>query len=186
MTKSELRKKKLKQLNEMQSNERTLIEKTIVYNFLSSTLYKNAQIIGITISQGIEWNTKPIIESAWRNHKTICVPKCNPKDHTMKFYKLEQFEQLEEGFAKILEPKIKECMEVKKNDIDLLVVPGILFDKNGYRIGYGGGFYDRYLVDFHGVTVSIAANQQIVEKVPTNRYDIPVQYIITENDFIQI
>ena len=71
------------------------------------------------------------------------------------------------------------------SEVDLIIVPGVAFDKCGYRIGYGGGYYDRFLSNLDHVTkISLAFNMQLIDKIPTDHFDIPVNYIITEKEII--
>ena len=97
----------------------------------------------------------------------------------MTFYKINSLDELVEGYYSIKTPPKIEKNIIKKDEIDLILVPGVGFDKNNYRIGFGGGYYDRYLKDFKGYTISLAFKEQIVEKVPTNEFDLPVDLVIT-------
>lgn len=185
MLKSELRKAMTDFLKKMPEREKRDIEEKILQNLLSSSLWKDARTIGVTVSQGFEWNTGPIIESGWEQGKTICVPKCMPKEKKLVFYELGDFDQLEKSYYNLLEPKTDKTTRVEKPQIDLLIVPGLVFDKNGYRIGFGGGYYDRFLADFPNKTVSLAHSGQIREGLPIDSYDIPVQHLITETGKIK-
>ncbi|MGA8941500.1 MAG: 5-formyltetrahydrofolate cyclo-ligase [Thermoactinomyces sp.] len=185
MLKSELRKIMIDYLKKMTEQEKQKIEEKLLGNLLSSDLWKNARTIGVTVSQGVEWNTRPIIESGWEQGKTICVPKCLPKNKKLHFYKLDDFGQLEKSFYNLLEPKPEKTTKVEKPLIDLLIVPGVVFDKNGYRIGFGGGYYVRFLIGFPNKTVSLAHSIQIREDLPIDSHDIPVQHLITESGKIK-
>ncbi len=185
MLKSELRKTMIDYLKKLPEWERQKFEEKILGNLLSSSLWKDARTIGVTVSQGFEWNTGPIIESGWKQGKTMCVPKCIPEERKLVFYKLDNFRQLEKSFYNLLEPKAEETAKVEKPQIDLLIVPGLVFDKNGYRIGFGGGYYDRFLMDFPNKTVSLAHSSQIKGDLPIDSYDIPVQHLITETGKIK-
>jgi len=66
-----------------------------------------------------------------------------------------------------------------------LIVPGLVFNEKGYRIGFGGGFYDRFLADYHGKTVSLAFDFQVMKEIPTESFDLPVQIIITNERVIR-
>nr|WP_164670338.1 5-formyltetrahydrofolate cyclo-ligase [Virgibacillus doumboii] len=185
MEKTELRKDTIKKLKNIPDAERKQIEDGLKYHLVESDLWKQSDIIGITISNGFEWNTKPIIETAWQEGKTVCVPKCLPKQRKMEFYQINTYDQLEVVYYQLLEPIPEETVKMEKNMIDLLVVPGLLFDKNGYRIGFGGGYYDRFLEDYRNKTVSIASASQIVEELPAESYDLPIERIITENGILR-
>ena len=137
--------------------------------------------IAITISNKQEVDTIEIIRTLWDLKKKVVVPKCNPKDRSMEFYEIKNFNQLENVYMDLQEPK-PECTQlVPRENIDSIIVPGIVFDKKGYRIGYGGGYYDRYLTQFDGMLISVAFNIQLRESVPKESFDIPVDVIITES-----
>lgn len=185
MAKKELRNDIIQRLNTLSDDERGKIEKELAANLVTSDGWKQAEAIGITISHGIEWNTKPIIETAWQEGKTVCAPKCLPEERQMDFYAFNRYDQLEKVYYQLWEPKPEETEKLTKRNIDLLVVPGLLFDRDGYRIGFGGGYYDRFLTDFPNRKLALASSKQIVEKLPTEPFDIPVDAIITESGFLQ-
>ncbi|WP_181350113.1 5-formyltetrahydrofolate cyclo-ligase [Thalassobacillus sp. CUG 92003] len=160
------------------------IEQAIHTRLFESQLWKEADTIGVTIAQDHEWSTTPIIERAWEEGKRIVVPKCLPREKQLDFYHLEHNGQLECVYVGLLEPNPGQSVYVEKHEIDLLLVPGLLFDAEGFRIGHGGGFYDRYLTQYEGVKLSLASQQQIVETLPHESFDIPVDHILTESGFI--
>ncbi|WP_217490462.1 5-formyltetrahydrofolate cyclo-ligase [Lentibacillus jeotgali] len=185
MDKSELRSDIIEKLQSLSAAERNDIEQLLAENLLTSEIWKQSSVIGITISHGFEWNTKLIIEKAWENGKQICAPKCLPKERKMDFYRINSYDQLEVVYYNLQEPKPRETEKITKHHIDLLVVPGLLFDKQGYRIGFGGGYYDRFLTDFTNKKLSLAANMQVVDKIPAASFDIPVDDVITESGFLR-
>lgn len=142
--------------------------------------WKNADTIGITISKMPEVDTYQIIRKAWEENKRIAVPKCIPETKTMVFRALTAFNELESVYYGLFEPIVELTKEVPKEEIDLMIVPGLGFTKEGYRIGFGGGYYDRYLQDYKGKTLSLAFSLQIVPSLPIEPHDIPVSKIITE------
>ncbi|TXL67979.1 5-formyltetrahydrofolate cyclo-ligase [Cerasibacillus terrae] len=183
MEKENLRKKTIQSLY-LLAEEKKNIEIQLYHHLFTSTLWKEATIIGVTISQNHEWNTKPIIEKAWEEGKTVTVPKCIPKTKQLTFYQLTNLQQLEKSYFDLLEPNPKKTKEIINKKIDLLIVPGVVFDRNGYRIGFGGGYYDRFLEKFTNTTVSLLHTTQLLEEIPKESHDIPVEYLITENGWI--
>lgn len=181
MEKEELRKDAIHRLKDLRTNERIEIERGLLNQLLNSEHWKNAKTIGITISQGFEWNTEPIIKAAWEAGKDVCAPKCTPETKALNFYKFTSYNQLEVVYYNLKEPNKTSTDIVEKNDVDLIIVPGVLFDKMGYRIGFGGGYYDRFLQDFHNQTLSLVSTVQLVGELPNDTFDIPVQYIVTES-----
>ncbi|WHX99319.1 5-formyltetrahydrofolate cyclo-ligase [Neobacillus sp. DY30] len=158
---------------------------------IASTLYKDedwllANIIGITISKEPEVDTFQIIRKAWEAGKVVVVPKCDPKVKTLSFWRITEFSQLESVFYGLLEPKIEETTEVKPEDIDLLFVPGLAYTREGFRLGFGGGYYDRYLENYPGKTISLAFHIQVIPQFPVEKHDIPVSKIITNDEVIKI
>lgn len=184
LEKEQLRASMRKKLESLTTEEKKLIEQNITEELLSSNLWKQSKIIGITISRHVEWNTSKIIKEAWDQGKVICVPKSYPKEHKMIFYKINSFEQVEKQYHDLLEPIPNKSERINKKQIDLLIVPGLLFDRNGFRIGFGGGYYDRFLTDFPNETLSLLSQLQLVDKIPTDAYDIPVKYLVVENEII--
>jgi 5-formyltetrahydrofolate cyclo-ligase len=174
----EFMKKKLKELNDME-----YIKKS---NDIAARLYrnhewKNSNVIGITISRKREVQTCNIIKKAWELGKEVVVPKCFPEDKRMGFYQIKDFSQVEEVFFGLKEPTPALTKRVEHDEIDLLIVPGVCFSTDGYRIGYGGGYYDRYLENYKGKTVSLLFERQIINSIPIDNFDIPVQQLITES-----
>lgn len=153
---------------------------TIAQKIFKDPLWQSAQSIGITISSPPEVDTFQIIRKAWDEGKQIVIPKCLPKERKMNFRKLERFDQLESVYSGLLEPIESKTDLVEPSDIDLLIVPGIAFDSEGFRMGFGGGYYDRFLQSFKGNTVSLAFQEQIVSNLPREDHDIPVEKIITD------
>lgn len=180
MNKSEHRKTTIEQLKNIPAFERERIESLLFTNLISTEAWNQAETIGITVSNDFEWDTSIIIRSSWEAGKRICSPKCQPETREMDFYEYNDLNELEVVYYDLKEPKAIKNNYIHKDEIDLLIVPGILFDKRGYRIGFGGGYYDRFLTDFNNTTLSLVSEIQLVDEVPYESFDIPVQYIVTE------
>lgn len=185
MDKKELRKVAKERLSNIDNKTRKKISNQLIRQLVSSDLWKQAGTIGVTVSSGFEWDTEPIIEQGWKEGKTIVVPKCTPRNRQLDFYHLENFDQLEDSFYNLREPNPDVTTKVDKQAIDVLIVPGLLYDKRGYRIGFGGGYYDRFLADFPNKTVSVFYSEQLLDEVPNELYDLPVQALLTEKGFVE-
>src|SRR5699024_462519 len=185
MDKKQLRQSATSYLRRLNKGQKQYIENQLLDKLVNLDNWKKASTIGITASSEIEWDTNIIIETAWNQNKKVYVPKSYPSKKQLIFYKLNHFEQLEKGYAGIQEPNPNITFPIDKKRIDLLVVTGLLFDKRGYRIGFGGGYYDRFLQDYPNNTVSLASDFQLVEFLPNNSFDIPVQQILTEKRSVQ-
>lgn len=179
--KKQLRKKFLAKLNALSIQHRTKINRDLQAQLFQQTEWKQASTIGVTISFEHEWDTWAIIEKAWQDHKSVVVPKCNPVDKTMTFYQIKTKDDLEVQFYNIMEPIETRTNSVNKQAIDLLIVPGVVFDDHHYRIGHGGGYYDRFLADFSGDTVSLVWQGQMIAKIMTESFDQPVKQLIVSH-----
>ena len=181
-----LRKKMLEKLNKLPIENKETISNQIYEQLFNSTYWKESVVLGITLSNEIEWDTYKIIKRAWTENKKVTVPVTDELTHTMKFYLINSLEDLNSGTYGIDEP-INQSSEryFNKSAIDLMIVPGVVYDKAGYRVGFGKGYYDRYLKDFNNITISLLAEFQIIKQIPTNQYDISVDYLITEKRILK-
>jgi len=146
--------------------------------------FQSASHIGLTISNFPEVDTYQIIRTCWRLGKVVSIPKCLPKTREMEFRKLDRFDQLESTYSHLYEPIVHNTKPTNPSQIDLLIVPGLVFTHNGYRLGFGGGYYDRFLNDFSAKTLSLAFTHQLMESIPYEEHDMRVQKIITNEGII--
>jgi 5-formyltetrahydrofolate cyclo-ligase len=155
--------------------------KKIKDTLFSLNEYKKAKKILYYVSFGSEVNTHGMIEESLET-KRVAVPKFEGDE--LKISRLRSFKDLHIGTYDILEPKKLRAIDEKK--IDLIIVPGIAFDKTKHRIGFGHGHYDRLLKHFPKVNkIALAFSIQIVDKIPNDEWDVKVDKIITEKDIIQ-
>ena len=141
--------------------------------------YRNAERIMAYADYNHEVITRYIIEQAWKDGKEVAVPKVFGKD--MVFYRLTDFSQLESGYFGIPEPK--EDGETVSWEEAMMVMPGVAFDVNCNRVGYGGGFYDRFLEKHPYITrVAVAFEFQMMSEVPVEPTDISPEIIVTEKE----
>lgn len=146
--------------------------------------WTKAETVGITLSNPPEVDTYQIIRKAWELGKTVVVPKCISKTKKLDFRCLEDFSQIESVFFGLYEPIESITRKVNDADIDLLIVPGLIFTRKGFRVGFGGGYYDRFLTAYRGDKISLAFENQVVTELPIEEHDIPVDKIITNNEVI--
>ena len=175
----------IQELQTKTAHEKQKIEKSINTTLFTSEVWKKSKVIGITIAKDIEWDTKSIIKEAWEQEKTVCIPKTYPDERKLIFYQINSFRQVEKQYHGLWEPIPEVAMALEKDQIDLLIVPGLAFNKAGYRLGFGGGYYDRFLVDFPHETVSLLSQSQLINKIPVEKFDKPVKYLIVENEIMK-
>ena len=144
--------------------------------------FQSAQRILAYADYNHEVMTGFIIEEAWKQGKEVAVPKVVGQD--MVFYKLTDFSQLEKGYFGIPEPAHGEIVQWEDA---MMVMPGVAFDLQNHRVGYGGGFYDRFLEKHPQIKrVAVAFDFQILPSVPTETTDISPEVIVTENKTYQL
>jgi 5-formyltetrahydrofolate cyclo-ligase len=151
--------------------------------------FKDAKNILFYVSFNDEVDTHEIIKELLDNKdKTIIVPYVVKNNPILQLSELKNFNELEPKTLGILEPKENFTREFNPNKLDMVIVPGVVFDQNGHRIGYGRGYYDRF---FHNLgkdvkKIGFAFDFQLVDKIPEEIHDVPVDIVITENRGIKI
>lgn len=150
--------------------------------------YHDAKVVMFYLSYGSEVVTDAMINEVLADGKDVAVPVIqNPGDGIMTAVKISHLEDCYEQVYGIRQPEFNEDEVVDKNDVDLIFVPGIVFDSYGYRIGYGKGYYDRWL-DGTDIAkrVGLAYEVQLIDKLPNGKYDLPVGKILTEKRVIEV
>lgn len=152
-------------------------DQRILERILHTDWYAQAQSIYTYVSYRAEVDTKKLIQQAWKDGKNVAVPKvCG---EIINFYQIYSMDELEPGIKGILEP-MEHCPLREEQDA-VIIVPGAVFDLERYRIGYGGGFYDRYLETHPNYrSVALAYECQFVDSVPRQPWDRKLDCIITE------
>ncbi len=153
----------------------------IAENLLASMSYKYAKTVLIYSAKTDEPDTVQIAEAALRDGKRVYFPK-SYSDGIMKFFRVSLLSELTDGMFGIKEPDEKAEEYTPCGTAELCIVPGVCFDRNGYRIGYGKGYYDRFLSKFKGISAGLAFSECISnEPVPfEKRHDKQLNLIISE------
>lgn len=184
LEKKSIRKEILALRNGLPREDIKKMSENICTGFIGLSQVEKSSSMMIFLSFGSEVNTDGIIEWAWRRNKRVLVPLCKPETREMDVYPIKTFDDVAPGYFGIREPKRDILNPVFKGEIDLVVVPAVAFDGRGYRVGYGGGYYDRFLADMDVPTIGLAFSCQIIPEAPVDRYDRPVQCILTEKECI--
>ncbi|WZL72156.1 5-formyltetrahydrofolate cyclo-ligase [Clostridiaceae bacterium 35-E11] len=160
----------------------------MIFNQLKEfKLYKTAENIMVYIDFRNEVKTDSIIADLISSNKKVIIPICVPKTKDLILSQLlDPSKELEKSTFGVLEPKKEYIRKVDPASIDLVIVPGVAFDRQGYRIGYGAGYYDRFFEKLPKPvpSIAIAFDLQMIPKVPADDFDYPVDYIITETETI--
>ena len=138
--------------------------------------FRDAQKIGVYYPIGSEILTQDIIQELLSNGKDVFLPKVMGKN--IEFRKIVDFSSLEKGSFDIMEPK-DDCQI--DNDLDLVLVPTVAISPIGVRLGYGHGFYDRFLAEHKVTTISLTLEKQIIKNIPKSEHDVIIDWIVTED-----
>jgi 5-formyltetrahydrofolate cyclo-ligase len=151
-------------------------------------VYEKARTVMFYLSYGSEVVTDAMVSSALEEDKIVVVPAIqNPGDGKMVAVKISRLEDAYQSVYGIRQPEINQEDIVEKDEIDIVFVPGIAFDYDGFRVGYGKGYFDRWLSGISASkSIGLAYDFQITEKMPAGKYDLPVGTIVTEKRVIQI
>lgn len=164
----------------LEKSAKAALDKGVYDNFLSFAENNKDKLFLMYVSNGFEIETKAIIEYLLENGFNVAAPRCESDSNIMNFYMIESLSDLESGYFGISEPK-NYCEQVSDFGNSICVVPGICFDKKGYRIGYGKGFYDRFFSDNTcGLKIGICYEDFIINDVLYDDNDVPVDLILTE------
>ena len=174
--KAELRKQVLQEMKAISQEQKQAIDQALTERLLQHPFYQEAKVIASYLSFPHEFQTQELIEQALKDGKKVLIPKTYPKGR-MDFVVYNPQQLVKTSFG-LLEPQ-GDLEVVDASQIDLIHVPGLAFTTEGYRIGYGGGYYDRYLEHFPGHTLSTVYPCQIQDFSPEN-HDIPVQEVLID------
>ena len=183
--KKSLRKELLDRRNSLDIGEKNKLDIIIIRKFLMCLEYDDADTLLIYYPIRNEIALLPIAEDAIKKGKKVAFPISNKETCTLSFRYVESLDQLVEGAYSILEPA-EDASEFINDKNSVCVVPALGFDRDGYRIGYGKGYYDRFLKDFTGITIGLCYDSLVVESVPREKTDMPVDILITEKEEIFI
>lgn len=177
--KNELRAKHKRYRVRCPENVKKQLDKKLAEKFLGLDEYTNCKTLFLFVSSEIEVDTSAIMQQAFADGKRVAVPKCKDKLGNMDFYYINSVSQLEKGYYGIYEPS-KACERVEDFDTGLCIVPGLCFDMYGYRLGFGKGYYDRFLECFKGTTVGLCYSKCTEHELPKTMHDKPVDILITD------
>jgi 5-formyltetrahydrofolate cyclo-ligase len=185
--KQEIRKRVLALRDALTPEEIAAKSGSIVRRLTALPDLRESSTLMVFLSFGSEVRTDGLLRWGWEAGKRIVVPLCRPEDRGLTPCLLGSFAELEIGRYGIREPKGEMIRPVPREEIDAILVPAVAFDRRGHRVGYGGGYYDRFLTGVpRAVRIGAAYSCQIVERVPEDPHDLPIHRIVTEDGEIPI
>lgn len=171
--KKQIRQQMIKQRKNMSYEEHKQKSSIICNKIINSDKYKKSKIIFCYAGINNEVCLTELIEHALKNNKKIAMPKVEGKD--IDFYYISSIDKLIPGYYNIPEPDTK----YPALESDIIIVPGVAFSKKGERLGYGGGFYDRFLAENNIYSIGVGYDFQIFDSLPVEAHDIKIDKIIS-------
>ena len=185
--KADLRKEMLQLRKNMETRDVSSFSNKIISAIMELPEFINSKNIMLYLSFNKEVNTYPLARWCLDNGKTVIAPYCIQSQREIVPYKITNLiGDLTKSDFGVMEPKYDILEKVNIEDIDLIIVPGVVFDENCNRIGFGAGYYDRFLPKRLKKTpaIGIAYDYQVIDNVPTSEYDVTLDYIITQERII--
>lgn len=142
--------------------------------------FARASIVYLFVSTPIEVDTHPIIQYCLDQGKKVAVPRCVSTTGRMKFHYIHSLGDLKPGMFSLLEPNPKTAPEAKQFKRSVCIVPCLACDLHGYRLGYGKGYYDRFLSKYSETKILVCYNRCVIPRLPHGRFDIKSDILITE------
>ena len=183
--KQRLREERLAARETLSEQERCVLDDCITQKLLETPEYAEATTVLTYVSVSSEVSTRMFIECALRDGKTVAVPRCLP-GHCLEFVAIASLDQLIAAPFGLLEPpKELPALTEEQMDASICIVPALLVDTKGYRLGYGAGFYDRFLSTYPGKKICLAYQQNLSRTMlPHTAFDVVVDEVITESDVL--
>ena len=183
MDKKALRKEGLFCRNSLEN--RALLDRKIFEKLIELEEFNSASLILTYVSFSSEVNTLSIIDYCLSIGKRVAVPRCTDTKGNMDFYLIDSRSSLTEGMFGVFEPDTEKCEILTDFSDSLMLVPGIYFTKKGHRLGYGKGYYDRFIKNYSFISVGLCYNRLIINELPTDTYDEKVDIIVTDKEIIR-
>lgn len=185
LEKQRLREERLAAREALSEQERSVLDDRITQKLLATSEYVEATTVLTYVSVSSEVSTRMFIERALRDGKTVAVPRCLP-GHCLEFVAVTSLDQLITAPFGLLEPpKELPALTEEQMDASICIVPALLVDIKGYRLGYGAGFYDRFLSTYPGKKICLAYQQNLSQTMlPHTAFDVAVDLVITESDVL--
>lgn len=185
--KAKLRKQYLMRRKSIGTAQKSRLDRGLFQTIRSAQAFVACDLLLTYVSVNDEADTKEIIRYAIQCGKTVAVPRCVPGKNEIEFFTISSLDDLRRGSYGLLEPEPDDKCKLDKTSAGLCLLPGLSFDLYGNRLGYGGGYYDRFLHGFNGTPVGLCYTEFIhAERIPSDKNDQKVKCIITENKMIEI
>lgn len=178
--KDELRRHVLSERDALEKSSIKTLSHAIQKKVIESSLFRSATVVGAYHAVGSEVKTDLIVSEARKQGKIICLPRV--QESRISFYEFVLEDGLVKGRFGIMEPP----PDARPALPEILIVPGVAFDRDGYRLGYGKGYYDRFLSESTTTSIGLAYSFQVIEKIPSSPHDKRMNALVTEKELITL
>ncbi len=181
--KSEIRNEYKQKRKTIPQEQKLTMDSEICKRFLTLSSYRFADTVLLYSPLKYEIDTRIIAEDALAKGKKVAFPRC-VENNEMVYHYIENLDQLESGMYGIQEPNKDLPLYESGSGHTICVLPAICYDKRGYRLGYGKGYYDRFLSKFKGVKAGLVYSDFIIDEIPNGKFDLPSDIVVTEKRVI--
>ena len=183
-----IREKHKKKRNAITLDKKRELDTKICNRIISLVSFRYAETVLLYAPVNSEIDISPVAEAALSAGKRVAYPRCIPGSSEMKFHFISSTEELSPGYMNIPEPSESapefDRSETADSGKCLCIIPELAFDKRGYRIGYGKGYYDRYLSGVDLMKAGVIYSELLVDRVPNGRFDLKVDFIVSERGVV--
>lgn len=170
----------------MSPESKAMLDRKIKNKLLNLWVVREAQTVLCYVSTEIEVDTRDFINALLQMGKRVAVPRCEGGKSEMNFYYINSLDELSPGSFGVDEPDPQKNVMLSITEGTVCIVPAFMFDENGYRLGYGKGYYDRYLSRYKGSTIGICYSANIQKELYHGKYDRSVDLVVTDKDILTI
>ncbi|MBQ8868619.1 MAG: 5-formyltetrahydrofolate cyclo-ligase [Oscillospiraceae bacterium] len=184
--KNELRKRFKDLRKSLDPCEKAKMDMAIAQNLFSIKDFASAQKVLCYVSTETEVDTEGVINRLFEQNKVVAAPKMRDSEGNMDFYTITALAQTQKSSFGVREPNADACNKLDDFSDSVCILPALAFDKNGFRLGYGKGCYDRFLSSYSGLKVGICYENCIFDVLPKGEFDIAADVVVTEKQIIYI
>lgn len=159
--------------------QKKALDEAILRRLTSTSFYREARTVLCFASTAIEVDTWPLLRQVLSEGKKLALPTCLDAQGSMDFFLVRSLDELRRGHFSLLEPDPEVCPRLTNEKGSVCILPAFAFDPEGYRIGFGKGYYDRFLQRYSGLKAGVCYNSCIAPSLPHGRYDAAADYLVT-------
>ena len=184
--KKKLRAKAREMRSSLSPEYKASLDRKIKNKLLNLFAVRETEAVLCYVSTDIAVDSREFIDSLFKMGKRVAVPRCEGDDGEMNFYYINSLAELSPGSFGVDEPDPSSCVMFSDTVESVCIVPAFMFDKRGYRLGYGKGYYDRYLSKYKGSTIGVCYSENLADELFRGKYDRAVDLVVTDKEILTI